>query len=58
MCENSIYEIDFKGELEKEIQDMEKVMDFIYYSVYFTMEEVNDFERYIKSQKDLITYLK
>lgn len=58
MCESDVYEIDFKGELEKEIQDMEKVMDFIYYSGYFLLEEVREFERYMKKQRDLITYLK
>ena len=58
MCENGIYEIDFKGELERGIQDMEKVMDFISYSGYFLLEEVREFERYMKKQRDIITYLK
>ena len=58
MCENGIYEIDFKRELEAEINDMERVKDFVCYSMYFTMEEVNDFERYIKRQRQLVSYLK
>lgn len=47
----------FKEELEKDLQDAERVYEEIYYNLIFTNEECNSFNNYIDVLKSILSVL-
>lgn len=49
--------MEFIDELKADLEQLENVRKWIYFSGVFTLEEINEYDRYIKELERVISYI-